>query len=106
MVKVSDFGSARVVRREGERQPTNISGSDSDEENDHTPLLAADLLMTRDTGTILWRAPEIFALQRYGTSADVYRYTFYWCILFSCPISVTLYIALQLRNCTLGNSVS
>ena len=38
-------------------------------------MLAADLLMTKNTGTILWRPPEIFALANYGTSAEVYRYT-------------------------------
>jgi hypothetical protein len=72
VVKVSDFGSARLVRKEGERQSTSMSRVNNDE--DCTPLLAADLLMTRDMGTILWRASEIFALQCYGTSADVYSY--------------------------------
>ena len=74
VVKVSDFGSARVVRREGERQPINISRSHYEEESADSPLLVAELHMTRNTGTILWRPPEIFALQNYGTSADVYRY--------------------------------
>jgi hypothetical protein len=72
VVKVSDFGSARVVREEGERQPTNRQRYLA--ENATTPLLQSDLLLTRDTGSLLWRAPEIFAMQNYGTSADVYSY--------------------------------
>ena len=70
VVKVSDFGSARLVRREGKRQQTARFALSPNEER---PLLSADLLMTRDTGTLLWRAPEIFGLEHYGTSADVYR---------------------------------
>ena len=73
VVKVSDFGSARVVRREGKRQPTGVSRSHQINFNDGTQLLKADFLLTRDTGTILWRPPEIFAAGHYGTSADVYR---------------------------------
>ena len=72
-VKVSDFGSARVVQREGERQQTNESRVQNQPADDETPVLNAGFLMTRDTGTLLWRAPEIFALESYGTSADVYR---------------------------------
>lgn len=68
VVKVSDFGSARLVKREGECQPTSVALT-----NENRPLLSADHLMTRDMGTLLWRAPEIFALKRYGTSVDVYR---------------------------------
>ena len=64
VVKVSDFGSARVVRREGIRQPTNIPRAPYEEENAHTPLLAVDFLMTRDTGTILWRPPEICTIRK------------------------------------------
>ena len=73
VVKVSDFGSARVVKREGKRQPA-ISRTHYEGVNSRTPLMAEDMLMTSDTGTILWRSPEIFALENYGTSADVYRY--------------------------------
>ena len=73
VVKVSDFGSARLVKTEGERQQTGVAISPRDTDHDETPVLRADFLMTRDTGTVLWRAPEIFALERYGTSADVYR---------------------------------
>lgn len=73
VVKVSDFGSARMVKREGERQAT-VSRTHTVGMNKRTPLLSVDKLMTNDTGTVLWRPPEIFALENYGTSADVYSY--------------------------------
>ena len=68
---MSDFGSARVVRSEG--QQTNESRIQNQPADDDIPVLNAEFLMTRDTGTLLWRPPEIFALESYGTSADVYR---------------------------------
>ena len=96
VIKVSDFGSARVVKREGVRQPTNVNRAqdeeEEEEENAPTPLLATDLLMTRDTGTVLWRPPEIFAFENYGTSADVYRYSFLFgvnCLYISYYFAVT-----------------
>ena len=96
VVKVSDFGSARVVRREGERQPTNVSRSHYEEkENVNIPLLAADLHMTRNMGTILWRAPEIFALENYGTSAHVYRYISF-CFFVNCLYNSYCFAATEL----------
>jgi hypothetical protein len=73
VVKVSDFGSARLVRREGTRQPTSVARQ-REEASDGTPLLQSDLMLTRGMGSLLWRAPEIFATENYGTSADVYSY--------------------------------
>ena len=38
---------------------------------------STDLLLTRGVGTLLWSAPEVLAGQRYGLSADVYRYDYF-----------------------------
>ena len=73
VVKVADFGAARLVRQEGERQPTGPSEPQNEGDEFEMPLLRADSLLTRNMGTVLWRAPEIFGLDDYGTSADVYR---------------------------------
>ena len=75
VVKVADFGSARLVKTQGVRQsvapPRNIFSYG----NDHmkTPLLQARDDMSRNPGAVFWRAPEVFSGEPYGTSADVYR---------------------------------
>ena len=74
-VKVADFGSARLVKGRHNSQPISrrritISNNGDDIT---TPLLAPSSDLSRNVGTLFWRAPEIFSDQPYGTSADVYR---------------------------------
>lgn len=76
VVKVSDFGSARLVKSQGERFPVvrrRTSPSNSLDEAGE-PLLAAETHLSDGVGAALWRAPEIFACEPYGTSADVYSF--------------------------------
>lgn len=78
VVKVADFGCARLVKGEGLEQRvaereirTPFSSSFSDA---HTPLLQAERDLSSNVGAVLWRAPEIFLGESYGTKVDVYRY--------------------------------
>ena len=74
VVKVADFGSARLVKSQGTRQAVaRRRDGPFQEEDATTPLLQAHSDLSRNTGAVLWRAPEIFLGEAYGTSADVYR---------------------------------
>lgn len=64
IVKVSDFGSARVVQREGARFPTSPYPPQLPT-GDSVRLLKADGILTGDTETAYWRAPELFARENY-----------------------------------------
>ena len=83
VVKVADFGSARLVSKEGVRQPVAQRRQTAVSE-DNTPLPRAEGYMTpNEPGTVFWRAPEVFSRKSYGTSADVYRYsTLIGCVAF------------------------
>ena len=73
-VKVADFGSARLIKKgrikQSKSKRQNVFLAEDDVSK---PLLQADREMSRNTGAVLWRAPEIFSGEPYGTSADVYR---------------------------------
>ena len=74
VVKVSDFGSARLVKSQGMMQnviqkPTKAMATDNS-----TPLLSPNVDLSRSVGAVLWRAPEVFRGEAYGTPIDVYRY--------------------------------
>ena len=71
VIKVADFGSARLVRAEGARQETEESGEGP--LSDTSPLLQADYGLTVGVGTLLWSAPELLRNGSYGTAVDVYR---------------------------------
>ena len=75
VVKVSDFGSARLVKSQGERFPVVRRRTSPNNSLDEAvePLLTAETHLSDGVGAALWRAPEIFACEPYGTSADVYR---------------------------------
>ena len=77
VVKVADFGSARLVKTQGVRQavapPRNVFAYSHDRRLLKTPLLQAKDDMSRNPGAVFWRAPEVFCGEPYGTSADVYR---------------------------------
>jgi hypothetical protein len=76
MVKVADFGCARLVKRQGARQSVakrrNITSAPLN--NTREPLLQADRDLSEDVGAALWRAPEVFAGEPYGTPVDVYSF--------------------------------
>jgi serine/threonine protein kinase len=70
VVKVADFGAARLVRDEG----INYSSVRGTTPMDATvPLLHADYQLSSAVGTTRWCAPEIMCGSGYGTPADVYR---------------------------------
>lgn len=69
VVKVADFGLSRQILT-GKRTRSGATSITS-------PLLGNDgtgFTCTTRVGTAQWRAPELCTSQRYGTSADVYRY--------------------------------
>lgn len=77
ILKVADFGSARLVKSRGFSQqiskrrrstPFEVFGSEA-----RKPLLKADEDMSGNVGAVLWRAPEILSGEPYGTPVDVYR---------------------------------
>jgi hypothetical protein len=75
VVKVADFGSARLVKSQGTRQVMAQRRQASIHEEDaSTPLLWAHSDLSRNVGAVLWRAPEIFLGESYGTSADLYSF--------------------------------
>ena len=70
VVKVADFGTARLVRDEG----IDFSAVRGEGPLDATaPLLHADYQLSSGVGTPKWCAPEIMCGSGYGTPADVYR---------------------------------
>ena len=73
VVKVADFGAARLVRHEGVNQEAVRGEGPLDAA---APLLHADYQLSSGVGTPCWCAPEILCGNGYGTSADVYRYRF------------------------------
>ena len=70
VVKVADFGSARLVKDEGISQEAVRGAGPLDLT---APLLGADYQLSSGVGTPSWCAPEILSGQGYGTAADVYR---------------------------------
>ena len=73
-VKVADFGAARLVKAQRARQTVARRRANAFEAEDlMTPLLQPHSDLSRNAGAVLWRAPEIFLEEAYGTSADVYR---------------------------------
>ena len=70
LVKVADFGSARLVKDEGISQEAVRGAGPLDLT---APLLGADYQLSSGVGTPSWCAPEILSGQGYGTPADVYR---------------------------------
>lgn len=74
VVKVADFGCARLVKGQGvtqrvkrRRYPSTSIAMAS------VPLLEADSYLSDNVGTLLWRAPETFAGETYSTAVDIYR---------------------------------
>ena len=75
VVKVSDFGSARLVKaRESMQRVQRSHGTPFQAAEDATtPLLNANSDLSRNVGAVLWRAPDVFLGESYGTAIDVYR---------------------------------
>ena len=75
IVKVADFGTARLIQQLNEpqdvdKEPESITPHRMPE---RTRLLEAHKLMSESVGTLLWRAPETFFENKYGAAVDVYR---------------------------------
>lgn len=75
VVKVADFGSARMVRSRDNSQPVSRRRPTAfnTEVDATTPLLNPSFDLSRNVGALLWRAPEVCSGASYGTAADVYR---------------------------------
>jgi hypothetical protein len=70
IVKVADFGSARLVKDEGiEQDVVRGCGRLSLD----APLLQPHSALSTCVGTALWMAPELLQGESYGTAVDVYR---------------------------------
>lgn len=70
---VADFGSARMVPREGTNVPVHPKGRTRNL-TETTKLLDQSYITSR-VGNPKWAAPEVLSRSAYGTPADVYRYT-------------------------------
>lgn len=69
VVKVSDFGTSRLIQHlRAEPTPVRSSHRGTNE----TAL--DDATLTRGVGTLLWTAPEVHQGSVYALPADVYRY--------------------------------
>ena len=71
-VRVADFGSARIVTREGVNLPAVPRNERTSEMT--SSLLKPSSYVTARVGSPAWAAPEVFNNRPYGTAADVYRY--------------------------------
>jgi hypothetical protein len=71
VVKVADFGAARLVKHEGVNQEAVRGQGPLDP---RAPLLHADYQLSSDIGTPFWCAPEVLCGEGYGTPADVYSF--------------------------------
>ena len=70
VVKVADFGSARLVKDEGISQDA-VRGAGPLSLTE--PLLQAEYELSSGVGTPCWSAPELLRGEGYGTQVDVYR---------------------------------
>ncbi|XP_062514419.1 probable serine/threonine-protein kinase drkA [Corticium candelabrum] len=71
VVKVADFGTARLVRDEGVNQEA-VRGEGFLDLT--APLLRPEYHLSSGVGTPFWCAPEIWRGSGYGTPADVYSF--------------------------------
>ena len=70
IVKVTDFGSARLVKDEGVEQDA-VRGYGRLTLD--APLLQPQYVLSTCVGTALWTAPELLQGENYSTAVDVYR---------------------------------
>ncbi|XP_062501732.1 dual specificity protein kinase shkA-like [Corticium candelabrum] len=71
-VKVSDFGSARLIPRVNGNESRRANNR---EREDDMPLLSSSSHLTqRFIGTSRWRSPELWKKEIYGTATDVYSF--------------------------------
>lgn len=70
VIKVADFGSARLVKDEGVEQ---AAFKGSSRLTLSIPLLQPQYALSTCVGTALWTAPELLRGDSYGTAVDVYR---------------------------------
>ena len=74
VVKVADFGQARLVSTEKIAQESRTPDECAETNDETVPLLMKpNRSMTTNLGTLLWRSPELFERRPYGTPTDVYR---------------------------------
>lgn len=74
VVKVADFGCARLVKGRSVLQKVKRKKYLSTSmEISEEPLLQANNDLSDNVGTLFWRAPEVFAGETYGTAVDIYR---------------------------------
>jgi hypothetical protein len=76
VVKIADFGCARLVKSLGATQSVNKRKFKSSDfpQSATEPLLRAENALSDSVGSALWRAPEIFSGKAYGTLVDVYSF--------------------------------
>lgn len=87
VIKVADFGSARLIRED--RPLDDTASGEFSSVADTAPLLQPDLGLSVGVGTAQWSAPELLLGQIYGRPVDVYRYvptkwTSWCCLVVSC----------------------
>ena len=73
VVKVADFGTARLVNSLQDSQPIAPTTYSPPSDEERIPLLNTDSYMSRRVGTLLWQSPELLGNNSYGASTDVFR---------------------------------
>ena len=74
VVKVADFGTARLLNTaRGESLEMSSRVENDDDDTETRPLLPNQRGLTQRPGTILWMAPEVGQRHIYGPASDIYR---------------------------------
>eukprot|EP00117_Sycon_ciliatum_P028011 scpid16651/ scgid4929/ Probable serine/threonine-protein kinase drkA; Receptor-like kinase 1; Receptor-like kinase A; Vesicle-associated receptor tyrosine kinase-like protein 1 len=79
VVKVADFGTARLVETLDKQQPVSqemegLCVNIAVPRDERTPLLQGEGYLSGAVGTSLWQSPEMMLRKEYGASTDVYSF--------------------------------
>ena len=83
VVKVADFGCARMAQKEGKETRPKKRNHTSHRSEIEMKLFHSEVeeMTVWHIGTLYWTSPEVLLKKAYGSSADVYRYINILCLI-------------------------